>query len=114
MNQYEEALKYFGRALQIKERATNDPETDTGLVLSFHRTGQCLLYKDQYGKALFCFQKNLQIQERFTNNAEIHEDFRLTLENLGQCLLKLGRDVEGREYLKKSRLINEHVVETNK
>ena len=114
MNQYVEALKYFERALQIDERATNDPETDTGLVFTFLRTGLCLLYKDQYGKALSCFQKTLQIQERLTNNAEIHVDVRLNLENLGQCLLKLSRDVEGRVYLKKSRLIHEHVVETNK
>ena len=39
------------------------------------------------------------------NKAEIDEDLSLSLETVGQCLLKIGRDVEGQEYLKGSRLI---------
>ena len=34
------------------------------------------------------------------NKAEIDEDLSLSLETVNQCLLKIGRDVEGQEYLK--------------
>ena len=69
---------------------------------------------NEYAEALPYFQKTLLIKERITNNAEMDEDLNLTLKNVGQCLVKLGRDVEGQEYLERYRLIDERVAETNK
>ena len=48
MNQCEEALKYLERALQIKERATKHPETDTSLAITLHELGRCLQKMNQY------------------------------------------------------------------
>ena len=47
------------------------------------------------------------------NKAEIDEDLSLSLETVSQCLLKIGRDVEGQEYLKGSRLIHKGNATTN-
>ena len=42
MHQCREALKYFERALQIKQRASKDPETDTNLADTLHELGRCI------------------------------------------------------------------------
>ena len=47
------------------------------------------------------------------NKAEIDEDLSLSLETVGQCLLKIGRDVEGQEYLRRSKLIHKGNATTN-
>ena len=47
------------------------------------------------------------------NKAEIDEDLSLSLETVGQSLLKIGRDVEGQEYLRRSKLIHKGNAATN-
>jgi len=64
MNQSKEALKYFERSLQIKEKACMNPETDTNLGIILHELGRCLLNMNQSKEALKYFERSLQIKEQ--------------------------------------------------
>ena len=63
MNQCKEALKYFERALQIKERVSMHAETDSSLANTLHELGRCLMNMNQFRGALKYFKRTLQIKK---------------------------------------------------
>ena len=54
------------RALQIKQRATTNAETDTSLAATLHGIGRCLQDMNQHDEALKYYERALQIKQRAT------------------------------------------------
>ena len=70
MNQHNEALSYFKKALRINERATKNAENNTSLVTTLNSLVECLLKMNEHNEVLNYFDIAQQIYERPTTNTE--------------------------------------------
>ena len=84
MIQHDETLKYFERALQIKQRAITNAETDSSLATTLHGIGRCLVDMNQHDEALNYLASLATI-----------------LHGIGRCLLHMNQYDEALKYFER-------------
>ena len=88
---YDDATEYYQKALEIKERATTNADTDTSLVITLHSIGRCCLDMNEHNKALNYFERALEIKERATTNADTDTSLAIILHSIGRCCLDMNQ-----------------------
>ena len=64
LNQPHEALQYFDRAQQIKEKTSSDVDTDRNFATTLHDKGRCLLDLNEPHEAIQYFNRAIQIDQK--------------------------------------------------
>ena len=102
-----EALQYYDRAIQIKEKTSSDVDTDRSLANTLHWKGRCLLNLNKPHEALQYYNRALQINEKTSPDVDTDRDLAETLHEKGRCLLKLNKPHEALQYYNRAIQIYE-------
>ena len=102
-----EALQYYNRALQIKEKTLSDVDTDRSLASTLHEKGRCLLNLNKPHEALQYYNRALQIKEKTSSDVGTDRDLAITLNEKGRCLLNLNKPHEALQYYNRALQIDE-------
>ena len=88
MNKYADALKYFIKALEIKEKISPDVETDLNIASIFHEISCCYYFVEKYAKSVEYSEKSLLIKKSNPCHMKKDQSFAFTLLVLGSGLSK--------------------------
>ncbi|MRJ06758.1 MAG: hypothetical protein C6I01_04485 [Epsilonproteobacteria bacterium] len=101
--QYNEALKYYTKALKIWKNLYPN-ENHLNVAKSYNYIGEAYYGLGQYNNAFKKFKEALKILKNLYPN-EIHPDIALVYNNIGLFYYKTGFLTEARRYLKKALFI---------
>ena len=104
-----EALQYYNRALQIKEKTSFDVDTDRDLAIILHAKGRCLLDLNKPLEALRYYNSALQIDEKTSSDLNTDRDLAFTLHGKGRCLLDLNKPHEALQYFNRALQIKRNI-----
>ena len=104
--EYEDALKSYLTAVDIREKILGDADLDTGY--SYDRTGIIYSHMAYYAKALEYHEKSLAIREKVLG--QDHPDTAASYNNIGNVYYDMGDYGKALEYHEKSLAIKEKVL----
>ena len=102
-----EALQYYNRALQIKEKTSSDVDTDRDLAKTLHEKGRCLLDLNKPHEALQYYNRALQIKEKTSSDVDTDRNVATTLHEKGRCLMNWNKSHEALQYYDRALQIYE-------
>lgn len=98
---YDLALEYYGKALEI--RLSLEGDQGLGTALSYNNIGSVHSLLGHYSEALDCFRKALDIRLKYGNETEAVAG---SYHNIGSLMSKQGDYAKALEYLEKALNIN--------
>ena len=108
MNKLADAKKYFEKALEIKQKTSNNVATDRDVAFTLNEIGRCLTKMNKLTDAKECLEKALKIKQ-LSNDINTNRDKAFTLNDIGQCLIKMNKFTDAKEYLEKSLKIQQQL-----
>ena len=107
--EYKEALTYYKKSLEIKEKtfSTNHPD----LALTYNNIGLVYDSMGEYLKALASYEKALEIQHKSLPSN--HRDLAASYNNLGMVYDKMGDYIKALSYYEKDLEINQKILPPN-
>jgi tetratricopeptide (TPR) repeat protein len=103
LGDYNKALEYYGKALEIKKSKLGKDDTDT--AATYNNIGEVYYAKGDYDKALEYFKKALKINE--SKLGKDHPDTATTYNNIALVYDNMGEYDKALEYYEKDRKISE-------
>ena len=104
-----EALQYYNRALQIKEKTSSDVDTDRNVATTLHEKARCLKNLNKPQEALEYYNRALQIKEKISSDVDIDMNVAITLHAKGRCLMDLNKPHEALQYYNRALQIKEKI-----
>ena len=100
LNKPHEALQYYTRALQIKEKTSSDVDTDRSLAHTLHSKSRCVLDLNKPHEVLLYYNRALQIEEKTSSDVDTDRSLATTLHGIGRCLLNLHKPDDALHHFK--------------
>ena len=98
---YEQALKFYTKALNIRRQTLGDTAPET--ARSYNNVGEACSMLNKYVKAINNYMKALTIFQKPTNRKECKEEIASVRGNLGRALYATGHTDEALKHLKKAQ-----------
>ena len=78
MYKLNEAMDYFQRSLDIKQRISLDPQNDRSLSITLHGISECYMKMYKLNEAMDYFQRSLDIKQRISLDSQNDRSLSIT------------------------------------
>ena len=112
LHNYSDAITFFNRALEIRQKTTLDVEKDGRFAETLNSAGSCHIYLGNFSDALTFLNRALEIRQNISLNADEDDDIARTLHNLGFCHMPLSNYSDALSFFNRALAIQQNITLT--